>query len=399
MADRTKISGVKFLIVGGGIGGLMSALGLLRAGFDVRVLEQAPVLAEVGAGLTIQPSATRAVDFVGLGDRLRAIADISERSFVYHYRTGEVLGEKVGIGTPVDAEGRSWYHRIHRADFQSMLVDAVNALSPGALSLGSKVVAIRQDDASVTATLENGERLTADALIGADGIRSVARGCVAQEEAPLFRGQVAYRMLLPMETVADLLEGRPEGTYIGPGRMFNRYPIRKGTVLNCVGIVGTSDWTGEGWTSPATRQEFLEKYEGWHPSLTGLIERFSGDSLIKWALYDRAPLPTWSRGRITLLGDAAHPMLPFLGLAGAMAVEDAVVLARSCAASPDDLAFAFQSYEAVRKPRTNEIFLKSREQGRIFQDPDTDSYASKRPPNTDPQIFAYDPATVALPGR
>jgi salicylate hydroxylase len=384
------------LIAGAGIGGLCAALALLRAGQDVRVLEQAPELGEVGAGLTVQPSATRAVDFLGLGDDLREVADMSGQPYIFHYRTGEQIGEITGVGKVTDENGVSWYHRIHRADFHAMLVDAIRALSPGAIRLNARVSGVEQDEVGVSVTLENGEVLKGRALIGADGSRSTVRNCLFDTRMPQFRGQVAYRSLIPMERVAHLLEDHPAGTYVGPGAIFNRYPVRQGKLLNCIGIVETADWTEEGWACPATRAEFLEKFAGWHESLTGLIREAPEEGLFKWALYDREPLAEWTKGRITLLGDAAHPILPFLGLAGAMAVEDGVVLGRAISATPDDLPGAFARYEAARKPRTDDIFEKSREQGRIFQDPDTDGFASKKRPHSDKTLFAYDPATVAI---
>ena len=213
---------------------------------------------------------------------------------------------------------------------------------------------------------------------------------------PQFRGQVAYRCLIPMERVRGVLGGRSSGTYIGPGRIFNQYAVRHDTILNCVGIVRTDDWQQEGWSTAATKDEFIAQFDGWHESLTGLIAEAPDDGLIKWALYDRDALPQWSQGRVTLLGDAAHPILPFLGLAGAMAIEDAVVLARACAATPDDLEGAFLTYERARQPRTNHVLINSRAQGEIYQGNDTDSYATKRRPNTDPNLYSYDPATVPL---
>ena len=384
------------LIAGAGIGGLCAALALLRAGFAVKVLEQAPALGEVGAGLTVQPSATRAVDFLGLGDRLREIADMSGQPYIFHYRTGEMIGEISGVGQVTDENGVSWYHRIHRADFHALLVGAIRDLDPGAITLNARVTGVVQSDDGVTVTLADGGELSGSVLIGADGSRSAIRGILFDTPQPQFRGQVAYRSLIPMERVAHLLASHPAGTYIGPGALFNRYPVRQGRLLNCIGIVETRDWTEEGWTCLATRDEFLEKFEGWHDSLTGLIREAPEEGLFKWALYDREPLGTWTRGRVTLLGDAAHPILPFLGLAGAMAVEDGVVLGRACADMPDDLPAAFARYEAARKPRTDDIFLKSREQGRIFQDPDTDGFATRKRPHSDTTLFAYDPATVAF---
>ncbi|MBO1080710.1 FAD-dependent monooxygenase [Roseomonas haemaphysalidis] len=396
MASTNSDRPARIMVAGGGIGGMTAALALIRAGFSVTLLEQAPVLGDVGAGLTVQPSATRAIDYLGLGAAFRRFADPSPSSWVFHHRTGEAIAELMSAGHAADADGVTWYHRVHRADFLAMLESAIRAASPDTLRLGCRVARVEQGGGRVVAVLADGTRVEGDALVGADGARSPIRAQLFDTGTPQFRGQVAYRCLIPMERVRDALGGRTSGTYIGPGRIFNQYPVRRGTILNCVGIVRTGDWQEEGWSTPATHEEFRAQFAGWHESLTGVIAEAPGDQLIKWALYDRDPLPRWSDGRITLLGDAAHPILPFLGLAGAMAIEDAVVLARACAASPDDLEAAFLNYERVRQPRTRHVLINSREQGEVYQDSDTDAYATRPRPNADPELYTYNPATAAL---
>jgi salicylate hydroxylase len=391
-ADRTG----RIIVAGGGIGGMTAALALIRAGFSVSLFEQAPALGDVGAGLTVQPSATRAMDYLGLGTEFRQRADPSPSSSVFHYKTGETISELMSAGNAAGADGVTWYHRIHRADFLGMLEDAIRAASPDTLHLGRRIARVEQAGGRVAAILQDGTWVEGDALIGADGARSPIRSQLFDTGTPQFRGQVAYRCLIPMERVRHVLGGRNSGTYIGPGRIFNQYPVRHDTILNCVGIVKTADWQEEGWSTPATRAEFMAQFAGWHDSLAGLIAEAPGDKLIKWALYDRDPLPRWSAGRITLLGDAAHPILPFLGLAGAMAIEDAVVLARACAALPQDLQAAFLNYERVRQPRTQHVLINSRAQGEVYQDNDTDAYVTRHRPNTDPDLYAYNPATAAL---
>lgn len=384
------------VVAGGGIGGMTTALALLRAGFSVELYEQAPALAEVGAGLTVQPSATRALDYLGLGAEFRALADPSPSSWVFHHRTGAPLAELMGADKATDAAGTTWYHRVHRADFVAMIERTIRTRSPETIRLGRRVVGAEQDDGRVTVRLDDGSAVDADLLVGADGARSTIRAQQFAQAAPQFRGQVAYRCLVPMERVRNILGGRASGTYIGPGRIFNRYPIRHDTVLNCIGIVRTDAWSEEGWSTPATRDEFLGQFEGWHESLTGLIAAAPDARLIKWALYDRDPLPRWTAGRIALLGDAAHPMLPFLGLAGAMAIEDAVVLARACATARDDIAGALEAYERARRPRTDHILFSSRAQGDLYQLEDADAYATKPKPNMDPELYSYDPSTASI---
>jgi salicylate hydroxylase len=179
----------------------------------------------------------------------------------------------------------------------------------------------------------------------------------------------------------------------GPGRVFNRYTIRQGALVNCVGIIKTDQWLDDGWSTPADREEMLGDYQGWHPEVTALIER--GERMIKWGLFDRPPLTRWSEGRLTLLGDAAHPMLPFLGLGAAMAIEDALILARALRASPT-IAAALNCYELARRARTALVQQQAARQGELVQSCDPDRFDANAAPSHNPAFYAYDPVSVPL---
>jgi len=199
-----------------------------------------------------------------------------------------------------------------------------------------------------------------------------------------------------MERVRHLVSGCPGGTYIGPGRVFTRYPIRQGALLNSVAFAQTDAWRGEGWSTPSTREELKAQFAGWHGDVLGLIDQAPSEGLIKWALFDRDPLPIWSKGRASLLGDAAHPMLPFLGLGAGVALEDSVVLARALAET-DRIPAGLQRYEAARRDRSARILLASRVQGEIYGRADPENYATTERPSADIALVEdYDPVSVAI---
>ncbi len=212
----------KALIVGAGIGGVTAAIALQQAGWTVRLLEQAPQLGEVGAGLTIGPSATRALESLGLGERLRAEADIPTRASVLHYQTLEPVVERGDTAARVGEGGKTWFHQMHRADFHRMITDVVKAGDPDAVVLNSRLVGIEQDADSVTAFLADGRRETGDLLIGADGLRSATRGLLFEESPPNFTGQVAFRAMAPMAAVPGVLGDFESATLMGPNAIFTR---------------------------------------------------------------------------------------------------------------------------------------------------------------------------------
>jgi salicylate hydroxylase len=202
--------------------------------------------------------------------------------------------------------------------------------------------------------------------------------------------------MVPADAVRDCMEPTPSGVFIGPGRIFTRYFLRQRSLVNFVGISKTDVWKGEGWSTPASIEELLHEYAGWHEHVQAIIRATPPGKLFKWALFDRDPLPVWTKGRVTLLGDAAHPMLPFLGMGAAMALEDAAVLAR-CLAAAETFEEAFARYEAARKERTTYVLLKSRAQGELYQSRTPESLRSESGTGElRLGLFEYNPGTVPV---
>lgn len=384
------------LIAGAGLGGLTAAIALVQRGFPVDLFEQAPVLAEVGAGLTVSRSAQSVLAELGLMDKVWQIASITSQMAFLHYRTGEMLvgarDETDGRWTPDKPAGGI---HIHRADMHNLLAARFAELAPGHLHLGKRMVSFSQGDDGVMIRFADGTQASGAYLVGADGVRSAVRDELWGDGAPRFTGQIAYRFMVPGAVAAPFMAAAGRAAvFQGPGRVFNRYSLRSGDLVNCVGITQSDDWSADGWSTPAQTAEMLSLYEGWHEDVTGLMRVAPADHLIKWALFDRQELPGWRKGRVTLLGDAAHPMLPFLGLGAAMAIEDAMVLARALDKSPD--AQGLDLYEHVRRPRVRTIADLSRLQGELSQSRDPDNYDASTAPAQNKALQEYDPVTEPL---
>jgi salicylate hydroxylase len=386
---------VDIIIIGGGIGGLSAALGLQRQGRTVRVYEQTRQFADVGAGISISPSASRGLFYLGLKAELERDSDVPFKAGAADYRTGELHGGGQVSALQRGSGGIPIFHQIHRADLHKILLDAVLANDAGAVEVGKQLTRFEDRGEIVEAEFADGSRAEAPILVGCDGVNSKVREQLFGEEKARFTGQVAYRFLLPMEQAQPYMTLGSSINYVGPGRGLLRYVIRHGAVVNAVAFVRTDQWTGEGWSTSFEPEELLRHFEGWHEDVLGLIRQAPRDSARKWALFDRDPLPAWTKGRVTLLGDAAHPMLPFLGLGAAMGVEDGVVLARALTQGLDDLD-ALRRYEMVRRPRTAKVQLGSRREGELQQLPPEERRVAGPGPGDDVELYSYDPATVPL---
>lgn len=343
------------VVVGGGIGGVAAALALSRAGLDVRVFEQAAELREVGAGVSLAPNGLRMLASLGAGD---AVAQAGAR----HVHTRLSLFDGNPVGHAPDQFARAGRNvGIHRADLLEVLA---SRLPPGTIHTGHRAVGFGQDDAAATVTFENGPEVSADVVIGADGIHSVLQGFVVEPVSPEFSGVVAYRGLVPA------LAAHPSDTmrmWLGEGRHFLLFPVRGGLLLNYVGFVPSPSAVPESWSAVGDPDVLAAHFDGWDPAIGSVISAISGPggSGFAWGMYDREPLPRWSSGRLTLLGDAAHPMLPHLGQGVNQALEDAVALAVLLGAVPDSsgVAGALGAYEKLRRPRTARVQLGSRRNG------------------------------------
>lgn len=349
------------LIVGAGIGGLTAALALARAGFAVTLLERAAALEAVGAGIQITPNASRVLVGLGLRDALAAVAVRPEGMDVRAGGDGSVL-VSAGLGAPVEARyGAPWW-MVHRGDLQAVLVEAVRNEPRVTLTLGAAVSAVRREAGGIVVTAGETRHLAA-AMIGADGLWSATRGLIGDGAPPDFRGRTAWRALLPRAAVPPGISMERLGLWLGPGAHLVHYPVRAGTALNLVAVV--SDAVRQaGWTGAGDRAALAARFAGWCDQARALVA--APEAWMTWSLADR---PAWfgpGEGPVTLLGDAAHPMLPFLAQGGAMAIEDAAVLARAMAAQPGNPAAAFRRYERDRLQRVGAVQRGARANGRIY---------------------------------
>jgi salicylate hydroxylase len=357
------VQGGNALVVGAGIGGLAAALALARAGHRVRVLEQVAQIGEVGAGLSITPNAGRALIHLGLGEQLAAIGNTPPLGAIRHYATGEIL---VTLAQDQSREkyGVPLYH-VHRADLHSALATALRAIDPEAILTGRTLESFEQGARGVVARFTDGGSLTGDCLIGCDGIHSVTRAQLFGRDRPNFTGYVAWRGLIPGELVPPDLLDPPLCMTVGPRRMLMRYPLRRGALINYVAIARRPAWMEEGWSVRSTVAEVLDEFADFEPRVTQLIALTPADRCFKWGLFDRDPLPTWTQGRVTLLGDAAHPMPPFTGQGAVMALEDAAILGRAFAAAAD-VPEALQRYERARHARVIAALEMSRSRSELY---------------------------------
>jgi salicylate hydroxylase len=340
----------RIAIVGAGLGGLTCALALLRRGFEVGVYEQASELTEVGAGLQLSANATRVLFELGLERAVMASAVVPREKLIRLWNTGQAW-KAYDVG-PVSVELYGFpYVTLHRHDLHSLLAEAVRATSPGTISLAARCVGIEQDERGAVLRFEDGREARADLVVGADGVHSVVRESLFGPGAPTFTGVVAWRGVIPADRLEPRLMAPLSTTWIGPGGHAVCYPLRRGELMNYVSVVERSDWRVESWSVQGSVEECLADYPGWHPDVQTLIGATQRPH--KWALFGREPMSRWSLGRATLLGDACHPMLPFLAQGAAMAIEDGLVLARCLETYAPDHAAALAAYERARIGRTS----------------------------------------------
>lgn len=343
---------MKISVVGGGIGGLTAALGLLRRGFDVQVFEQAPELREVGAGVQISANGTRILFALGLEQDIMSVASEPGGKQIRLWNTGKTW-KLFDLGPLSVAQYGFPYITIHRNDLHQALAAGIRRIAPDAIRLGMKCTGVDQTARDVTLRFADGTTATSDIAIGADGVHSVIRESLFGADDPQFTGIVAWRGVIPVDRLPERFH-RPVGTnWIGPGGHVIHYLLRRGELMNYVSVVERANWQVESWSVAGTVEECLADYEGWHEDVHTLIKAI--DTPYKWALMLRQPMKEWTEGRVTLLGDACHPTLPFLAQGAVMAIEDGFVLARALAANGDDHASAFRHYEAARNERTAKI--------------------------------------------
>ncbi len=350
------------LVAGGGIGGLIAAFALARQGFPVRILEQAPELREVGAGIQLGPNIFRVLDKIGLKE---AVLDDSHLPPAQEMR-GALTGKLI-TRIPLDADfiarfGQP-YAVTHRADIHGILLNACLGNDLITLETNRRVDGFEDRGDGVVVTLESGEEIKGRALIGCDGMWSGIRERIVGDGKPRVSGHIAYRAVLKRSEVPEDLWRPDVVLWAGPRTHFVHYPLRRGELYNLVAVFH-SDRYEEGWDAEGSKQLLWQHFKGQRPEVLRMLERI--DTWRMWVLCDREPVKDWSRGRVTLLGDAAHPMLQYLAQGACMAVEDAVVLAEKVAASPDNLPAAFKAYEQARYLRTGRVQIMARVYGEFY---------------------------------
>ncbi|WP_409433952.1 FAD-dependent monooxygenase [Litorimonas sp. RW-G-Af-16] len=356
---------MKVLIAGGGIGGLTTALCALNFGHEVKVIEQAKQFGEVGAGLQVPPNAMKVFNALGIADK------ITENSFApdaIEARMG-TTGRTVFTIPLADHAKRAWgapYLHLHRADYIAALRAALVERSAGSIILGAKVESYGQSSDDVHLNLTDGRDVKGDVLIGADGVHSQIRNQMLGDTPARFTGNVAWRAVVPMEALGSVAPRPTACAWFGEGRHAVSYRLRGGRLANFVGVVEQDDWRNESWQERGPKSELLADFKDWHPTITTMIEAADDTKLYRWALFDRSPLPKWTEGRVALLGDAAHPMLPFLAQGAAMAVEDAWVVSECLKAANGNVAAGLMQYQMLRQDRTAKVQAASRDNMSTF---------------------------------
>ena len=359
---RTNGGSAPFLISGGGIGGLVTAYALARQGFAVRVFEQSPEFREVGAGIQLGPNIFRVLDKIGLKDAVLADAHRPPAQEMRDAVTGKLI-TNIPLGTEFFQRFGQPYAVTHRADIHGTFLKACQGSNLISLETSRRVDGYEDHGDRVTVMLEGGERAEGRALIGCDGMWSKIRERIVGDGKPRVSGHIAYRAVLKREQVpADLW--RPDVVlWAGPRCHFVHYPLRRGELYNLVAVFH-SDHYEEGWNAEGSKDLLWQHFKGLRPEVLRLLELI--DTWRLWVLCDREPVKDWSKGRVTLLGDAAHPMLQYLAQGACMATEDAVVLAEKAAASPDDLPSAFKAYQQDRYLRTGRVQIMARVYGEFY---------------------------------
>jgi 3-hydroxybenzoate 6-monooxygenase len=359
---RSNGNTAPFLISGGGIGGLVTAYALARQGFPVRVFEQSPEFREVGAGIQLGPNIFRVLEKIGLKDAILADAHRPPAQEMRDAVTGKLITRVPLDGGFTERFGQP-YAVTHRADIHATFLKACQSSNLIALETSRRVDAFEDHGDHVSLTLENGERVEGRALIGCDGMWSTIRDRIVGDGKPRVSGHIAYRAVLKREQVPVDLWKPDVMLWAGPRCHFVHYPLRRGDLYNLVAVFH-SDHYEEGWNAEGSKELLWKHFQGLRPEVLRLLELI--DTWRMWVLCDREPVKDWSKGRVTLLGDSAHPMLQYLAQGACMATEDAVILAEKVAETPDDPTAAFTAYQEARYLRTARTQIMARVYGEFY---------------------------------
>jgi len=387
---------IQIAIIGAGIGGMTAAVTLAQKGFKVKVFEQAPELSEVGAGLTVTPNATKGLIYLGLGEAMNKIGMAHDLQGVRHYQTKEII-VPLKRGKHMLEKYGAYQFQVHRADIHDILIESLEKHSPGCVSIDHQLVGIDQKSDRVKLIFNNQAEYECDFVIGADGTRSAVRKSILGNDEPEFSGYVAWRGVVPTDGLDESdFDECGSSAFISPGRVFARYLIRDAKEYNYVAFLATDEWAEEGWSIPSKVETVLETFSDYNQQVKNIIAATPPEGCYKWGIFTRQPIGKWSSERVTLLGDAAHPLEPFMGQGASMAIEDGVVLGRII---EDASGFSeiIERYETARIERSHFVTEHSKKAGQRFTGNNPDAYTKEDHKNEEELgLFYYDPGNVIV---
>ena len=387
---------IQIAIIGAGIGGMTAAVTLAQKGFKVKVFEQAPELSEVGAGLTVTPNATKGLIYLGLGEAMNKIGMAHDLQGVRHYQTKEII-VPLKRGKHMLEKYGAYQFQVHRADIHDILIESLEKHSPGCVSIDHQLVGIDQKSDRVKLIFNNQAEYECDFVIGADGTRSAVRKSILGNDEPEFSGYVAWRGVVSTDGLDESdFDECGSCAFISPGRVFARYLIRDAKEYNYVAFLATDEWAEEGWSIPSKVETVLETFSDYNQQVKNIISATPPEGCYKWGIFTRQPIAKWSSERVTLLGDAAHPLEPFMGQGASMAIEDGVVLGRII---EDASGFSeiIERYEAARIERSHFVTEHSKKAGQRFTGNNPDAYTKEDHKNEEELgLFYYDPGNVIV---
>ncbi len=397
--DRNMQKNTKIIIVGAGLGGLTAAACLIKKGFHVRIYEQAAVLAEVGAGIQSSANAVKVLYDLGLHDALETVA-VRPQAFEFRrYDTAELM-HRIPLGVEHERSFGAPYFHLHRADIHEILVKKVYELDPHCITLNAKAISFEESHDGVTLLLEGGVEIKGDVLIGADGIKSVVRQQILGSTPVSYTGDIAWRGVISVDKLPPDIMETVSTVWCGPKKHAVMYYLRAGALMNFVGLVEHDQPESESWTQKRPWQELKDDFEGWHPTIQTVIDALDKDACYRYALNNRPPVGNWSTQKATLLGDAAHPTLPYMASGAAMAIEDAAVFAR-CLEQCEDVTSTLNLFQRNRMERTAKIVNGSTFSRGLYRIEDVQAmrdafHEQNLTQSRADWLYSYDPLTVAL---